>query len=76
MAVRLLTVLLAALSLVAVLATPQRRVAGAAEDANALLAKHRAYVGWQFGDGTLASWLVVIRTQRRKRCLASWRRTL
>ncbi len=27
--------------------------AAAADDAAALLAKHRAYVGWQFGDGTV-----------------------
>jgi predicted aspartyl protease len=29
--------------------------AGAADDAAALLAKHKAYAGWQAGDGTIAS---------------------
>ena len=29
--------------------------ASAADDAQALLAKHKAFVGWQFGDGTFAS---------------------
>jgi len=31
------------------------REAGAADDGNALLAKHRAFVGWTFGDGTFTS---------------------
>src|ERR1700682_4405576 len=30
--------------------------AGAADSGDALLAKHRAFVGWTFGDGTLTSW--------------------
>ncbi|HTU81126.1 MAG TPA: retropepsin-like aspartic protease [Candidatus Acidoferrales bacterium] len=29
-----------------------------ADDAAALLAKHRAYAGWQFGDGTFRSWQI------------------
>ncbi|MDP9106292.1 MAG: aspartyl protease family protein [Candidatus Eremiobacteraeota bacterium] len=31
------------------------QAAGAADDAAALLAKHKAYVGWQAGDGAIAS---------------------
>jgi hypothetical protein len=42
------SLLFAALSLFAILQPPA--------DGSALLAKHRAYLGWTFGDGTLTSW--------------------
>jgi len=46
-----------ALTLLAVVtaAAALGQVAGDDAKAAALLAKHRAYVGWQFGDGTLRS---------------------
>ncbi|HEV2741487.1 MAG TPA: aspartyl protease family protein [Candidatus Elarobacter sp.] len=37
------------------LAAVAPRAAGAADDAAALLAKHKAYAGWQAGDGAIAS---------------------
>jgi aspartyl protease len=42
------SLLFAVLSVFAVLQPPS--------DISALLAKHRAYLGWTFGDGTLTSW--------------------
>jgi hypothetical protein len=49
MSIRLFAILLGALALTLA-------PAGAAENGDALLAKHRAFVGWTFGDGTLTSW--------------------
>ena len=56
MTIRRFVVLFAAFSLFGAVALSFSHVAGAADDGNALLAKHRAFVGWQFDDGTLTSW--------------------
>jgi len=56
MTIRLFAVLFGILAVAGSFSLSAVRTAGAADDANALLAKHRAFVGWQFGDGTLASW--------------------
>jgi hypothetical protein len=49
MSIRLFATLLGALAL-------DLAPASAADSGDALLAKHRAFVGWTFGDGTLTSW--------------------
>ena len=49
MSIRLFAILLGALAFALA-------PAGAADNGDALLAKHRAFVGWTFGDGTLTSW--------------------
>ncbi|MDQ2992218.1 MAG: retropepsin-like domain-containing protein [Candidatus Eremiobacteraeota bacterium] len=43
-------------SLLAVALLASLAPAARADDAASLLAKHRAYVGWQFGDGTVTSY--------------------
>jgi len=56
MTIRRFVVLFAALVLFGAVALSFSHVARAADDGNALLAKHRVFVGWQFDDGTLTSW--------------------
>ncbi len=56
METRKVAVLLVTLALAGAVATPLRAQAPSPDAAaTALLAKHRAYVGWQFGDGTFTS---------------------
>src|SRR5579871_6666577 len=56
---RVVTRAIATLATAAFLAAlAARSPAGAADDAAAILAKHRAFVGWTFGDPSAASWRI------------------